>query len=392
MMASLIKNTLIRSHGKRELHRAGFIVIDAERIIENGYIECCGGRIRKIHSVPPNEPCCDHGPGVLLPPLVNAHVHLELSALKNSLSYEEGFRDWIRQLLKKRDSLDTGTLILAADTAAKELICTGHGYSGEISTLGITRSVMADNSLHGICFHEILGSNKSQLHIEKNEQLSFSVAGHGPHTTSPAILYELKKRSKSKNLPFSIHAAESDDEMEFILGKKGDWADFLTERGIDYSNWEIGAKSPVKYLNEMNILDNRTVLVHALNVSDDDMNIISDAKAKLCVCPRSNFNLHRKLPDIETFLSKGISPALGTDSFASCDSINIWDEMKFIADHYPSLAPEHVFSMATINGAVALGIHQRAGTLDQGKAACFVYKDLMNIQKKALIEMAIHYA
>ncbi|OGQ93531.1 MAG: hypothetical protein A2464_00145 [Deltaproteobacteria bacterium RIFOXYC2_FULL_48_10] len=126
----------------------------------------------------------------------------------------------------------------------------------------------------------------------------------------------------------------------------------------------------------MGLLDPLTLAVHLLQVTPKDMDILARSQVKVCVCPRSNHNLHGRLPDIERMILKGIRPALGTDSLASCDSLNIWDEMAFIAKHYPGLDPRTLFSMATHNGAKALGLEHVTGTIAQGKRADFIYRPM----------------
>ena len=136
----------------------------------------------------------------------------------------------------------------------------------------------------------------------------------------------------------------------------------------------------------MGLLDPLTIVVHLLTVNDKDLEIIVRSKAKVCVCPRSNQNLHGKLPDIEKMIEKGIEPALGTDSLASCDSLNIFDEMIFVKKHYPGLDPATIFSMGTINGARALGIEHLTGTLSKGKRAQFLYLSVKAMNKKDLFQ------
>lgn len=359
---------------EKEIHRAGWIVVDASTIVENGCIEVENGIIIGVYKGTPTGKIIDHGPGVLMPPLVNAHLHLELSALKNRLPFDKGFKYWVKTLLEKRDALTQETLVKEARKAALNLKESGNLYVGEISTLGITKTIMEDSGLSGIWFHEFLGMKRQAVHTRKQDPVSFSVAGHAPHTSSPELLSALKERSRSDNLPFSIHVAESEEESEFIRDKKGSWADFLTDRGIDWSTWDIGSKTPIAYMNDMGLLDPLTISVHVLNVNDKDMGILAQSKSKVCVCPRSNSNLHGRLPDIEKMIKYGIEPALGTDSLASCDSLNILDEMVFVKNHYPALDPEIIFSMATINGAMALGLERLTGTLSKGKKAWFLYR------------------
>lgn len=361
---------------KREIHRAGWIIPDSMNIIQNGYLEIENGWIKGIYSGVPREICTDHGPGALMPPLVNAHVHLELSALKNRIPFDIGFQSWVKTLLEERAALGQDVLVRAAKKAILDLLTWGNLYVGEISTLGMTKTLLENSGLKGVFFQEFLGTAVEKGCIQKKDSLSFSVAGHAPHTSSPDLLRALKRQSRSKDLPFSIHVAESETESEFIFRGKGPWADFLTLRGIDYRSWDIGSKTPVAYLDGMGLLDPLTLAVHLLQVTPKDMDILARSQVKVCVCPRSNQNLHGRLPDIERMIQKGIRPALGTDSLASCDSLNIWDEMAFIAHHYPGLDPRTLFSMATHNGAKALGLEHVTGTMAQGKRADFIYRPM----------------
>ncbi len=380
----------IHNNGKFEIHRAGWIIIDAHTIISNGYIEVESGKIKGVHQGRPKQNHIDHGPGVLMPPLVNAHLHLELSALKNKVSYNNSFRSWVQSLLEKRNQFSECDLIKAGKKAAQSLVQLGNLYVADISTIGIGQTILNGMDIHGICFNEYLGSDINPLFTKKTEQLSISVAGHAPHSTSPTLLKLLKQKTDAAHLPFSIHVAESNDEMQFIKDKKGPWADFLTSRGIAWSSWDIGDKTPVSYIDGLHLLGPSTLVVHLLNVSEKDLQRIARTKTKACVCPRSNFNLHNKIPDIEALLKHQIAPALGTDSLASCDSLNIMDEMKFIRKQYPNISDETLFCMGTVNGARALGLDHITGTLSKGKKALFIYRSIGTANKKNLIKRVIN--
>ncbi len=389
MRSNSKKNICIKSKKKREIHRAGWIMLDAFTIIENGYLEIENGFICSASQGKPKEKSIDHGPGILMPPLVNAHLHLELSALKNLLPFDRGFKSWVKMLLEKRDALGHKKLIEEAKISIRDLLEWGNLYIGDISTMGITRQIFQESALKGVFFHEFLGSDIPNAVIKKNESVSLSVAGHAPHTSSPHLLKALKKRAASQGLPFSIHVAESNDETDFISDQKGPWAEFMTLRGIDFSSWDIGSKTPVSYVMDMGLLDASTLAVHLLNVSGKDMDLIARSGTKVCLCPRSNWNLHKKLPDIERMLQKGIMPALGTDSLASCSSLNILDEMAFVQKKYPNLDLEIIVSMGTINGARALGVDHLTGTLSKGKKAEFLYLPLSGLNKNNILKKII---
>ncbi len=367
-------------------YKARWIVQSSGNIVENGYLEVEKGRIRSVSKTRPKGKVTDLGPGVIMPCLVNAHLHLELSALKNCLDFKKGFTAWVQELLVRREALGTELLKAAASVAAAELTSQGTGVIGEISTLGITRELVKACGLSGVWFQEVLGGITPEAALKKENTLSFSVAGHAPHTTAPDVLKAMKAATLSRNLVFSIHLAESDAETQFLEKGKGQWADFLASRGIDISSWPLGKTTPVQYLNKLKILDNKTLAVHLLRVNDEDLDIMADTGTRVCLCPRSNFNLHQKLPDVQSMLDKGLVPALGTDSLASCDSLNMFDEMAFVRHHYPDLRPETVLTMATINGAAALGLKQSYGSLEPGKLSAFLYIDLDAPNKNYIFE------
>jgi len=383
------KFKVVKASTGKKVHRTRWIVADSKTIIENGYIETENGIITAIGDGKPNGDIIDYGPGLFIPPLVNTHVHLELSALKESLPFNKGFRLWVNALLEKRAQLSENELIEASQHSIQDLLDVGNLYIGEISTLGITRRPIEKAGLKGVWFQEYLGSQVIDSQCIPSDSLSFSLAGHAPHSTSPDLIEKLKKVSQSNGLPFSIHLAESDDESEFIDTGKGQWADFLSSRNIDWSSWQIGSKSPVEYLSELGVLDPATIAVHALNVSDTDLEILAQSQVMVCICPRSNQNLHGRLPKIEQMLDKGIQLCLGTDSLASCDSLNIFDEMKFIKENYSNINPASIFSMATINGAKALGCENETGSITPGKRAEFLYLSTLVTNKKDLFEEII---
>lgn len=378
-----------RGRGGREFHKARWILVNPDTIIENACLEIENGKIVDIHRNLTGKNVFDHGPGVIMPTLVNAHLHLELSALEGCLDYDKGFKNWVKDLLEKRETLSSENMVMAAKRAVTALVNSGVCWVGDISSLDIVMPITESLGLNGIFFKEYLGTQLPAFEPVKTGVVSLSLAGHAPHTTSPELLKTLKQHTTDHGLVFSIHVAESDEETEFIRDRKGEWADFLTSRDIDWLSWDINSKTPVSHLHDLGVLDPNTIAVHLLNVSDEDILILAQTGVKVCICPRSNENLHKKLPDIEKMLKAGIEPALGTDSLASCSSLDIFDEMAFIRKKYPGLDPVTILTMGTVNGAKALGVWAMAGSLDKGKSADFLYNSVEAVTKKDLVEKII---
>ncbi len=376
------------------VHRADWIIVDPWTIIRDGFIQVDSGLIKDVgHG---HGPCCghviDYGHGALMPALVNAHTHLELCALKGKIPLEKGYRFWIKKLIKEREAAGTKVLSAGAKDGIKELIKSGCKVVGEISTLGITWEMLSDSGLSGVWFREFLGDNfdtKIKCN-EKKGDIVMSLTAHAPHTLSPKLIVGLKNITQKNNLPFSIHLAESEDELEFLSTGKGRWADFLSERSIDFSSWGLPAETPVRYLERLGILDENTIAVHLIHAGKEDFEILLRHNAHICLCLRSNRNLHQKLPDLAGMLQAGIKPCLGTDSLAGVESLSMFDEMAYVSCAFPSLPPAEILAMATLNGAKALGVEDRFGSLSPGKYGSFVYMPVNVSSNQSLLEAIVN--
>ncbi len=372
--------SLIKSRTGSCFHRAKWVMTAPDTIMENGCVET---RKQNIAGVFPwsamtrragenQDRIVDHGDVLIMPVFINAHCHLELSALHNALPLGGGFTWWVKTLLAKRQALGHETLLEAARFQAEHMADHGTGFVADISTLGITRSFFENAVLAGIWFQECLGSQSLDADLGQNRLASFSLAGHAPHTTAPELLKTMKEYTRKRHLPFSIHAGESKEEEDFLTGQSGEWKDFLDSRGIDTNSWPVGERSCVDYLNRLGLLDEQTLAVHLIRADARDVDLLVQTRAKVCLCPRSNLALHGMLPDISLMLDRGLAPALGTDSLASCDSLDMMDEMIFVREHFPGISPTEIIKMATQNGAEALHLDQIAGSLAPGRLAWFL--------------------
>jgi cytosine/adenosine deaminase-related metal-dependent hydrolase len=371
------------------IHRAGWMMINPDTVIQNGYVRVEMGRVVETgvfhHAI--RGKVVDHGPDLLMPAFVNAHTHLELSALKGKLAFGGGFGAWVRDLLVLRESIGFDGLVAGIETGVNELVNSGSLVVGDVSTLGIVESRIKGSSLSGLFFREYLGNSLPELaEIETGSRFTSSYAGHAPHTTSPSLLKHLKETCRRAGQVFSVHLAESSDEMEFITTGKGMWADFLKERAVDYVSWGLPFKSPVAYLDSLVLLDEQTLAVHLIRADKQDIRILKERRVPVCICLRSNQNLHKTLPDLESMINEGLLICLGTDSLASTESLSILDEMRYLAEAFPQVSAKAMVRMATINGAKALGLEKVFGSLEPGKMASMVYIPLSAKTEQSLFE------
>jgi len=360
---------------KSKRYRARWAMIDPYTWIQNATITISPfGQIIQCVSNFSDKTAIDLGEGIIMPMLVNAHTHLELSALKGLVPMDMGFTAWVQHLVVARTITETDKLIKAARDACQMLWNSGVCAVGEISSLSLTKNLLIQSNLYGCWFREYFGNDCIPLDMLNQSYSSncyLSLAGHAPHTTSPELFQYLKKAASDN--PFSVHVSESDVEMEFITKASGEWAEFLEYRGVDYLQWRLPQQSPIRHLNQIGILDHKTLLVHLLHFDSADLDIIKTRQCPVCVCPRSNYNLHKRLPDIEQMIHSGLTVCLGTDSLASVDSLSIWDEMKYLGNHFPNISPKKILEMATISGAYALGHGKILGRLAEGYSGIFLY-------------------
>ncbi|VFQ47185.1 amidohydrolase family protein [Desulfoluna butyratoxydans] len=356
----------------KRVHRAAWVVVDADTVLTQGYLVVEDGTIVSVGTGkgPKGIEVEEHGDAALVPAFVNAHTHLELSALSGRVKSDAGFAPWVRDLLAVRESIPRNELVEAAQQAVCHAEAAGTLLFGDISTLGITRPLFEEGRAQGVWFQEYLG-NPNPLAMPPGAEGApcASLAAHAPHTTAPKAIQAMKALTARAGRPLSVHLDESDAEREFLTTGKGAWADFLTERGIDFSSWPLPADDPVSYLLDLGVVDASTLVVHLLQTKATQFRQLAEVGATAVCCVRSNHLLHGRTPDMEAMVGAGLTVALGTDSLASCDSLSILDEMRAVAAEAPGLAPAEIFRMATEHGAKALGLTGRFGRLAPGCSA-----------------------
>ncbi len=375
------------------IHRAAWVVVDPWTVLPNGFFRVEGGRVIEtgFWTATRREKSVDHGPGALVPGLINAHTHLELSALHGRVRAAGDFLAWVGEVIALREATPKKDLVAAARRAARALIEAGVAAGGEVSTLGWTADLVRQAGLGGVWWSEYLGSPCPVPDPDEPAEgdLVLSLAGHAPHTTHPDLLVALKAETRRAGRPWAIHLAESMAEVEFLLSGRGPWADFLISRGISFDEWGLPAEGPVAYLDSLGLLDEFTLAVHLLQTGPADWEVLRRRGAAVCLCPRSNHRLHGQTPDWPGMIAAGLEPALGTDSLASVDTLSLWDEMAFAVKTYPGLDPAYVLAGATLYAARALRQGHFRGSLHLGRRAAALYVPIQAASPRGLIEALV---
>jgi cytosine/adenosine deaminase-related metal-dependent hydrolase len=321
----------------------------------------------------------DLGRGVLLPGLVNAHCHLELSHLRGKLDRTRGFANWVEQLVALRGADGPGAVRAATSRAIRQVIGTGTVAIGDVSNDLAHLDLLAGARIGAVVFHELLGWNPARATAiaegadarrlgRLGDGVEVRLAAHAPHSVSPALFAELVKRGG----PAAVHLAESAEEARFLLRGDGAWMRFLEKRGLGDLPFDPPGVSPVRYLDEIGVLHPGLVAAHCVYVDDADRARLAKKQVHVAVCPRSNLNLGVGIPDVPELLAAGVRLCLGTDSLASVDSLDLIDDATALHEEFPELDPAAIVEMATAGGARALGLEDR-GAIAPGMCADLVF-------------------
>ena len=372
-------------------YRVAWLLPISQPPIRDAWLRTDHGRIVAFgHSRPgdftePDE--IDLGDVAVLPGLVNAHTHLELSWMRGRIPETADFGEWIRTVIElKNEAAGNGAQVASAiDEAVRELRRFGTALVGDVSnTLASSRALKAQE-LAGIVFHELLGFRSEDapaLMREATERVSresapgllrHSVAPHAPYSVSPALFGLIRDAlSQDPSAKTTVHLGESAAEIEFLEHGSGPCRTSLERMGKWDASWVPPRAGPVEYLERMGFVGNRVLVVHGVQFSQPDLQRLAAAGATLVTCPRGNVRTGAGVPPIDDFFESGVRVAVGTDSLASVPDLNLFAELAEMRRLAPALPSRVILESATIGGARALGFEDDFGTIDAGKRDALV--------------------
>lgn len=348
--------------------------------IRDGVVVVDDGRIVSVGPRTPEPASRDLGNVVLMPGLINAHLHLELSWLRGRVPPAGKFTDWVKQLVATRGGIerpDDPAVLESLRAAIHELKASGTVAVGDISNSLASPAAMRDAGLGGVVFHELLGfKERDGALVERSREAraaaagSVSMAPHAPYSTSPELCQAIRREvSASACRIMSVHLGESPEETELLATGTGPWRGILEFIGVWRDDWTIPACGPVEYLDRLGVIDARTLVVHGVQFDDAALARLATIGATLVTCPRSNQWVGVGVPPIERFYRSGVAVAVGTDSLASVADLNLFSELKAMRWIAPTVPARKFLESATLVGARALGLDAELGSLTPGKRA-----------------------
>jgi cytosine/adenosine deaminase-related metal-dependent hydrolase len=353
--------------------------------IRDGWVTVDGGRVAALgqRRAAPASDERDLGDVALMPGLVNAHTHLELSYLRDAVPPSSSFVDWIRSVIaaqRQRPAPAASVILLSVNRAIEEAAACGTVLVGDISNTLVTFGPLARSSLAAIVFNEVIrfnGADAASVVEQASRQLEAlrptdlvrtSLAAHAPYSVSPLVFHEIRRAIDRDPLArCSVHLSESAEEVEFIRTGQGPWRAMLEELGSWDPSWVPPCVSPVQYLDDSGFLDERVLAVHGVQMTSSDLARLAARRTTLVTCPRSNRYTGAGAPPLEAFYASGVRVAVGTDSLASAPSLNVFDELAAMRALAPTVPASALLDSATRQGARALGFESQFGSIEPGK-------------------------
>ena len=351
-------------------------------------LEFDGGVVHSIRPSRPGDPRMENA--CILPGLVNAHTHLAYTALRNQLDHLSFF-PWIRRLTElKMTTLRPEDLALSARMGILECLRAGITTVADMSDSAPALAELSRSPLRGIFYWEVFGVEREHADRSWDElhaifprlqqeyatgRLRIGVSPHACFTVRPELYSRIASWALQESIAVSFHAAESREEEAFISRREGVIAKFLEQRASD---WKILGPSSVAHLAGTGIFETRPLVAHLVQASESDIEILQRNDVRVAHCPKSNAKFGHGIAPLSAFFKAGLQVGLGTDSAASNNRLDLFEEGRFALlqqrtrDGAMVSSEERILELMTLGGARAMGMEHEVGSLEPQKMADFV--------------------
>lgn len=321
---------------------------------------------------------------VIMPGLINAHTHIGMNFFRG-LGNDLALMDWLTQYIfpaeKKwltHDFVKDASLFAMAEMIRSGTTCFNDMFYFPEATAdaALVAGLRAFIGMTVIEFPTAWASNTAEYfekglaffeQYQHHSTITPTLAPHAPYTVSDASFVQIRELANIHQLKINVHLHETQVEIEQSLQQ------------FD--------KRPIQRLHDLGFLDHQVLAIHAAQLNDDDIEILAKTNTQVVHCPESNMKLASGICPVDRLLSQGINVALGTDSVASNNDLDMLSEMrtatllsKISTLNPTSLNAARTLDLATIHGAKALGVDQHLGTLEIGKCADFIAVHMNDIE------------
>jgi cytosine/adenosine deaminase-related metal-dependent hydrolase len=328
----------------------------------------------------------DLGNAAILPGLVNAHTHLDLTGLRGQCPPAPDFTQWLRGVIAHRRKQTPEQIAAEIHTGMRECRLSGTTLLGDITAQGQSWSVLATAPMRSVVFCEMLGTLEAQWQQSANITTAWldschatatcrpGLSPHAPYSTQHILYQGAAQLAAERSLPLATHLAETAAELEFLATGTGPFVDFLKELQVwNRRPWTCRLQN---YVQICDLAATPFLLVHCNYCLPQTL--VVPKEGTIVYCPRTHAAFGHPPHPFRDFLKRGVRVALGTDSLASNPDLDMLAEMRFVHTWHPDLPGDVLLRMGTLAGAEALGWADETGSLTPGKSADLVVVPLPN--------------
>ena len=369
----------------------GAVLVRDDRIVEIGELAA----LKALH---PDEPVRDFGLAAIIPGFVDLHTHLEFSALRGLVD-DLPYAQWKLQLMEMEDRFTPQDWEDSALLGAMEALRSGITTVADMTETGASARAVAQSGMRAFVYREVSTMSKASVDevMERAAEdmrawremtdpalVTIGIAPHSPYTCHPELFRRVASLAMEQGLPVSTHLAGSKEEHDFVkYGSSALGVEYRARFGNDVP-WLPTGVSPVQYVLQWGLLDVPSLLaVHCTQVDDADIDVLAGHDVAVAFCPRCNAKLGMGVAPVRKMLYRGIRVGIGTDSPASNNTMDMFDEMRIgllvqraVDAHKQFHVARKFVKLATLDAARALQIDDIAGSLEPGKQADVVAVDL----------------
>lgn len=319
-------------------------------------------------------------PGILIPGMVNAHCHLELSYLRGAIAEKSGFAGFARAIGAVRNNFTSEERLHAASVADAQMWEQGIEAVIDIANDDLVMPIKERSHIEYLTLFEVFGLTTQHVDNQKNMASKWTQSSITPHSTYSLQDATFRNAVNENNSIVSIHLLESKAEIE-LYQRQGSLWEWYERMGweCDFLNYA----SPAKRIVESIAHDKRVVLVHGCEATSDDVKTIDKhftAPATWALCPESNRYISDAKPPVEMLRSMGSHITIGTDSLASARELSMIENMRLLGD----IPLAEMLTWATKNGAEAMGLSSKIGTIEVGKSPGLVLVEDVDLHNMRL--------
>ena len=369
-------------------------VVPEQLVLEHHALAIQGGNILEI--LPAQQARTRYQPRMvhelprhaLIPGLINAHTHASMSLLRG-LSDDLPLMSWLQDHIwpaegrwVNEEFIADGSRLAIAEMLRGGTTCFNDMYffpdiTGKVAAAAGMRAVVG---LIAIDFPSAWAggpeeyiSRGLEVHdrFRNHGLISTAFAPHAPYTVSDEPFERIRVLADELEIPIHVHVHETRDEIEQGLERYG--------------------KRPMQRLHELGLLSPALTAVHMTQLEAPEIELFAASGASVVHCPESNLKLASGFCPVQQLLTAGVNIAIGTDGAASNNDLDMFSEMrsaallaKGVAGDASAVPAHTALRMATLNGALALGIAETTGSLEAGKAADLTAIDLGDLETQPL--------